>query len=58
MSHECPLCFQVCYCDMEDHDQPQPDDCIHICEDDDIDEDGLYADGTHWLDAPNGGLGI
>jgi hypothetical protein len=30
MSHECPECGMVCGCDMEDHDQPQPDDCTHI----------------------------
>lgn len=36
--HECPECGQVCYCDMEDHDQPAPPDCKHECEEDD-DED-------------------
>ncbi len=31
MAHECEICGQECYCDMEDHgDQPQPDDCVHI----------------------------
>ena len=27
MAHECPECGQYCYCDIEDHDQPAPDDC-------------------------------
>jgi hypothetical protein len=30
--HSCEICGERCGCDMEDHEQPQPDDCIHICE--------------------------
>ena len=30
MSHECELCGQWCFCDQEDHGQPQPDDCEHF----------------------------
>lgn len=36
--HECDECGQYCACDMEDHDQPQPDDCTHVCDDDDDDD--------------------
>lgn len=36
--HECDECGYYCDCDMEDHDQPQPVDCTHIC-DDDADDD-------------------
>jgi hypothetical protein len=32
MAHEGPDCGQVCYCDMEDHEQPAPDDCLHVCD--------------------------
>lgn len=28
--HECDTCGQACYCDGEDHNQPQPDDCEHL----------------------------
>lgn len=36
--HECKYCGQMCTCDMEDHGQPQPNDCVHLtapneCED-------------------------
>lgn len=30
MAHECEICGQECYCDMEDHGQPQPDNCVHL----------------------------
>ncbi len=33
MSHACVDCGMVCYCDMEDHEQDQPDDCTHECAD-------------------------
>lgn len=28
--HECEVCGAYCDCDMEDLDQPQPDDCEHL----------------------------
>ena len=34
MSHACVLCGALCYCDMEDHDQPPPADCTHECDED------------------------
>ena len=38
MAHSCPICMMACYCDMEDHDQEAPDDCIHCEGEDDNDE--------------------
>jgi len=47
MSHACPDCGMVCCCDMEDHDQPQPEDCTHVCaESDDFD----YEKDGGWLE--------
>ena len=49
MCHECELCGQMCYCDIDDVERPQPDDCVHLTiagkcdadkyEDDDYDDD-------------------
>jgi hypothetical protein len=39
--HECVECGHYCDCDMEDHDQSQPDDCTHVCEPDIDDYDFL-----------------
>ena len=30
--HECELCYDLCDCDCEDMEQPQPEDCTHVCE--------------------------
>lgn len=37
--HDCPECGLACDCDGEDlhHDQA-PDDCVHDCDPDDVDE--------------------
>jgi hypothetical protein len=46
MAHECELCGQQCYCDGEDHGQPQPHDCTHLdgaCEDE-MDDDPGFVD--------------
>ena len=33
--HECPICGQICDCDLDDtHGLPVPDDCLHICQED------------------------
>jgi len=32
--HECPECYDACYCDGEDHGQPAPPDCTHACQED------------------------
>lgn len=32
MAHECFLCGEYCYCDLDDIDMPQPADCPHVCE--------------------------
>ena len=29
MSHDCPDCGELCYCDMEDHLYGDADDCLH-----------------------------
>lgn len=42
MAHECPDCGQLCYCDMEDHEQPAPDDCCHACAEE-TDEDSIFG---------------
>jgi len=35
MSHKCPMCDEICYCDMEDVEWEYhvPDDCPHVCAD-------------------------
>lgn len=44
--HDCPICGEACYCDMEDHFQEAPDDCCHECEEDFEVDDWLdYLDG-------------
>jgi hypothetical protein len=37
--HTCIECGSVCYCDMEDHENPMPADCSHVCDDYDSDDD-------------------
>jgi hypothetical protein len=39
MCHECPECGELCYCDLEDHESEAPDDCLHVCADEDDFED-------------------
>lgn len=39
--HDCPICGESCDCDMEDHEQPAPEDCDHQCEFDDDDDYGF-----------------
>lgn len=40
--HECPFCGEVCDCDMDDTwGLPIPDDCPHICHDNDEDQEEL-----------------
>lgn len=49
--HECPFCGDVCDCDMDDTwGLPVPDDCPHVCQEDDF-ESGFETDqfGT-WFD--------
>lgn len=36
--HECPYCYDVCYCDLEDHENDPPDDCSHLCDPEDMGE--------------------
>ena len=36
----CPFCGYVCYCDLDDTwDLPIPDDCPHVCREDDLESD-------------------
>lgn len=37
--HECDECGSMCSCDGEDHLQPAPSDCRHVCPIDDDDQD-------------------
>ncbi len=30
--HDCPQCGDACYCDQEDADMGEPDECFHECE--------------------------
>ncbi len=30
--HSCPECDSACYCDGEDHDNGEVDNCVHECE--------------------------
>jgi hypothetical protein len=39
MAHSCPTCGQACYCDLEDHDNGDVDDCVHDCDPADLHED-------------------
>lgn len=45
MSHTCPLCHDICFCDMDDTDLdflPPPRNCPHVCEEgDDFEDDWL-----------------
>lgn len=42
--HECPFCGDLCDCDMDDTwDLPIPDDCPHVCPEDDF-EGGFETD--------------
>jgi len=45
--HDCDLCDEACDCDMEDHYQPQPADCTHVC--DDRDDDGDDDDNRLYI---------
>ncbi len=49
MSHECLICMQVCFCDMEDHDNPTPADCCHECAEGDGEDDEIYYDEMPYL---------
>jgi hypothetical protein len=49
--HTCILCGAACYCDMEDHESPQPADCIHMCDGEDDDNNDWMLDR---LDCPPG----
>lgn len=35
MAHECPDCGALCYCDIEDAEMEAPEDCGHVCQDND-----------------------
>ena len=55
MSHECPECFQHCYCDGDDVNVPT-NNCIHACAPDTDDRDSdlcLHVSATEqaggWL---------
>lgn len=30
MAHECPNCGEFCYCDMEDGEFGDPEECVHV----------------------------
>lgn len=46
--HECPFCGDVCDCDMDDTwGLPVPDDCPHVCPEDDWDDEEFVTD---WID--------
>jgi uncharacterized heparinase superfamily protein len=47
--HECPFCGYVCDCDMDDTwDLPIPDDCPHVCQEDDLESD--WEDYEEFMD--------
>lgn len=37
--HDCPECGQACDCDGEDLEQDTPVDCVHDCEEADLDDE-------------------
>lgn len=41
--HQCPICDEVCHCDLEDHFQRAPADCQHDC-DVEYDDEGEFYD--------------
>ena len=49
--HECPFCGDVCDCDIDDTwGLPVPDDCPHVCPEDDF-EGGFETDQfSTWFD--------
>lgn len=54
MSHDCPECARLCYCDLEDTYMPEASaDCLHTCEPE-YDEEavGVVAEPTE--EAGNG----
>jgi hypothetical protein len=44
-----PRWWQACYCDMEDHEHPAPDDCQCRCDERDMANDMEYVDYNEWL---------
>jgi hypothetical protein len=45
--HTCPICDEECDCDMDDTGGlPVPDDCPHVCKEDDFDESDWEADAV------------
>lgn len=40
--HDCPDCDLACDCDMEDHYQPAPPNCHHVCDEEERDDDEDY----------------
>jgi len=48
MAHECEVCGQECYCDMDDMGgMDQPDDCPHFLK---HDREDCENDGSDWED--------
>ena len=46
MAHECEICGQECYCDMDDCGGfDQPDDCVHFLHHKETGGDGEYDIG-------------
>lgn len=41
--HECPVCYQMCDCDGEDHGQPAPDNC-ECAKQDYLEEEKIFDD--------------
>jgi len=51
MAHECEICGQECYCDMDDTGgMPQPGDCIHYAHHKETGGDGEYDDPEEDID--------
>jgi len=54
--HECPFCGYVCDCDLDDTwGLPVPDDCQHVCWEDDLESDWEdYEEFTDFEEDGNG----
>jgi len=51
MVHECPICGQICDCDLDDTGGlPVPDDCPNICPEDDYEYGCEEADDVFFME--------
>lgn len=53
--HTCPICGQVCDCDLDDTWYDDVEICNHVCEDEDVlSEDDYIYDDDGWVEGLEG----